>query len=337
MLHGKRFNFASEPIHGTRSRCACSRHSSVWQPSKPLSRLIFYIPCLNVALSPLCSGCGCYAPPAPTPTAAAHAAPAAAPPATPSTEAVSATAATAAAATAAPSPTTARTKASATSQQPPAAKAAGAAKRHAYHHRARGPKVTDHPQHGLRYFQSFLLGEAMYSVVSVGERCVGWGKGGCPVGLLGVGSCSCRRCIQITSHIRCFPTSLCCECGSSELTHLCQLVPAAHASSWCFVFGMHCAPFHRATNGPSTRQQPAQAGERSTPTSGTSAPPAGAQQRGVSSSPHVAQAAGQAAQQNQRKAPAPQRQPPRSQQHQHPSQVCILLISDRGHVRSRCW
>lgn len=103
-----------------------------------------------------------------------------------------------------------------------------------------------------------------------------------------------------------------------------QLIPPGLAYQRCFVFCIHVAPFSRATNGASARQQPSQAGARLPPASGTTAPPA-AQQRGASStspSPHVAQAAGQAAQQNQRKVPAPQRPPVRSQQHQHPSQVC---------------
>ncbi|CAM9150066.1 unnamed protein product, partial [Ectocarpus sp. 4 AP-2014] len=84
----------------------------------------------------------------------------------------------------------------------------------------------------------------------------------------------------------------------------------------------------RATNGPQNgppaRQQATQAGQRQPAPSARPAPVArGAQQRRAapaSSSPRVAQAAGQAAQQNQRRAPTGQRQPPRSQQHQHPSQ-----------------
>ncbi|CAN0393796.1 unnamed protein product [Ectocarpus sp. 12 AP-2014] len=77
-------------------------------------------------------------------------------------------------------------------------------------------------------------------------------------------------------------------------------------------------------NGPHARQQATQAGQRQSAPSARPAPVArGAQQRRAapaSSSPRVAQAAGQAAQQNQRRAPTGQRQPPRSQQHQHPSQ-----------------
>ncbi|CBN73862.1 Novel Sm-like protein with long N-and C-terminal domains [Ectocarpus siliculosus] len=84
----------------------------------------------------------------------------------------------------------------------------------------------------------------------------------------------------------------------------------------------------RATNGPQNgppaRQQATQAGQRQPAPSARPVPVArGAQQRRAapaSSSPRVAQAAGQAAQQNQRRAPTGQRPPPRSQQHQHPSQ-----------------
>ena len=151
-----------------------------------------------------------------------------------------------------------------------------------------------------------------------------------------LGNYSRRRRVEVPTRVGCPSTSICrtrmCLKKLVHPTGCFHLYDIPHLPGGpcrphlltLFVFCMHGARFARAANGPSTRQQPAQAGARSTP---ASAPPAGGQQRGASSaassssSPHVGQAAGQAAQQNQRKAPAPQRQAPRSQQHQHPSQV----------------
>lgn len=287
---------------------------------------------LEHCFAPCCvSGCGCYAPP--TPTAAAHAAPATAPPATPSTAAVSATASTAAAAaaaTTAPPPAAASAKASATSQQYPAAEAAGAAKRYAERRRS-SPKVSVRNT-ACDFFPVVPWRSVYERVANVGieldgERMDTAGFAWLGLGTTAVAESASRLLLHISSTRVCAEVSQ--NAGTFRVDFDCTTFPHLPAGPCrqrlctVFAFYMHDVPFARTANGPSTRQQPAQAGARSTP---TTVPPAGAQQRGASSassssSPHVAQAAGQAAQQNQRKAPAPQRQAPRSQQHQHPSQV----------------
>ena len=129
------------------------------------------------------------------------------------------------------------------------------------------------------------------------------------------------------NHNDCCRSSLCCAAAARRL--LC------HHSSICIErkpspeLCVALVP-GRATNGPPAQQPAVQSGGRPAVTSGSGrgAPHGPAAQRNAtaSSSRHALQTAGQAAQQQQRKAPAAQRSAPRPQQHrqqqqQHASQV----------------